>query len=131
MRSTNWLVTAIVIVSATACGSAARPNRPVAPVEPTVVLFSNTATEQAAVYAASGGEIRRIGTVFTGQLAKLKIPATMVSRGSVNIFARLLARHEQPQSGMIAISPGTTYEITLQPDRRTMIVLPGTPDQER
>ena len=125
MRSVKWLLAAVVAVGTSACGGTARPNTYVSSQEPAVVLFSNGATEQAAVYATAGGEIRRIGTVFTGQLAKLKIPATMVARGSVNIFARLLARNEQPQSGTIMVAPGTTYEITLMPDRRTMTVLPG------
>ena len=106
-------------------GGASRPNTAVSREEPTVVIFSNNSTEQAAVYAVSGGESRRIGTVFAGQLAKLKVPATMVARGSVNIFARLLARNEQPSSGSISVRPGSSYEVTLMPDRRTMTVLPG------
>ena len=106
-------------------GGASRPNTAVSREEPTVVIFSNNSTEQAAVYAVSGGESRRIGTVFAGQLVKLKVPATMVARGSVNIFARLLARNEQPSSGSISVRPGSSFEVTLMPDRRTMLVLPG------
>ena len=109
-------------------GCAAGPSRPNSSVEPdvpTLVYFNNNSTEQAAVYAMSGGEYRRIGTVFAGQLSKLKVPASMVARGTVNIFARLLARNEQPQSGNISVRPGSSLEITLMPDRRTMMVLPG------
>lgn len=130
MRSAKWLLVAAMAVGTSACAGTARPNTYAASEEGAVVLFSNGATEQAAVYATSGGEIRRIGTVLTGQLAKLKIPATMVARGSVNIFARLLARNEQPQSGAIMVAPGTTYEITLMPDRRTMMVLPSVSNRE-
>ena len=126
MRASRLLLICATMVSAAACGGApARANSAVNPEEPAMVYFSNHSTEQAAVYAVSGGESRRIGTVFAGQLAKLKVPASMVARGSVNIFARLLARNELPQSGSIAIRPGSSYEVTLMPDRRTMTVLPG------
>jgi len=126
MRAIRLMVIGAATLSAAACGGApARANSGVNPEEPAMVYFSNHSTEQAAVYAVSGGESRRIGTVFAGQLAKLKVPASMVARGSVNIFARLLARNEQPQSGSISIRPGSSYEVTLMPDRRTMTVLPG------
>src|SRR5687767_1760486 len=126
MRASKMWVICAATLSAAACGGApARANSGVNPDEPAMVYFSNHSTEQAAVYAVSGGESRRIGTVLAGQLAKLKVPTTMVARGSVNIFARLLARHEQPQSGSIAIRPGSSYEVTLLPDRRTMTVLPA------
>ena len=108
-------------------GGPARPNTAYTRAEPTVVYFSNNSTEQAAVYAVSGGESRRIGTVLAGQLSRLMVPATMVARGSVNIFARLLARSEQPSSGSISVQPGSIFEVTLMPDRRTMTVLPGAP----
>jgi hypothetical protein len=106
-------------------GGASRANTASTPEEPTMVYFSNNSSEQAAVYAVSGGESRRIGTVFAGQLGKLKVPASMVARGTVNIFARLLARSEQPSSGSISVQPGSSFEVTLMPDRRTMTVLPG------
>lgn len=131
MRTSGLLVIATVALSAAACGGSKRPNTGYVQEEPAVVYFSNESTEQAAVYAVAGGEQRRIGTVFAGQLAKLRLPATMVARGSVNIFARLLARNELPQSGSISIRPGSSYEVTLLPDRRTMMVLPGAPDPER
>ena len=117
-------------LSVAACASGpSRPNSQYSPEDPAVVYFENQSTEQAAVYAVSGGESRRIGTVFAGQLAKLRVPATMVARGSVNIFARMLARTETPQSGSISIRPGSSYEVTLLPDRRTIMVLPGTPER--
>ena len=131
MRAATLMVTMAVAVSAAACGGSNRPNTGYMHEEPAVVYFSNESTEQAAVYAVAGGEQRRIGTVFAGQLAKLRLPATMVARGSVNIFARLLARDELPQSGSISIRPGSAYEVTLLPDRRTMMVLPGAPDSDR
>ena len=126
MRVQRAGIIAAVALGLVGCaGGASRANTAVSHEEPTVVIFSNNSTEQAAVYAVSGGESRRIGTVFAGQLAKLKVPATMVARGSVNIFARLLARNEQPSSGSISVRPGSSFEVTLMPDRRTMMVLPG------
>ena len=132
MRTSRLILICAAALSAAACGGKpSRANSALAPEEPALVYFSNNSTEQAAVFAVSGGESRRIGTVFSGQLAKLRVPANMVARGSVNIFARLLARNELPQSGSIAIRPGSTYEVTLNPDRRTMTVLPGVPDSDR
>src|SRR5689334_5393645 len=117
MRKSGLAVMFVVALGAAACGGGpSRPNSSVSPEDPAVLYFQNQSTEQAAVYAVSGGESRRIGTVFAGQLAKLRVPATMVSRGSINIFARLLARNELPQSGSIAIRPGSSFEVTLMPD---------------
>lgn len=132
MRKTGLAMMIAVAFSAAACGGRpARPNSGPVMEDPAVVYFANQSSEQAAVYAVSGGESRRIGTVFAGQLARLKVPASMVARGSVNIFARLLARNELPQSGSIAIRPGSAYEITLMPDRRTITVLPAALDPDR
>jgi hypothetical protein len=125
------VVMSFAALGAVACAGGSSPNTRMSLDESAIVYFSNGSTEQAAVYAVSGGESRRIGTVFAGQLMKLRVPATMVARGSVNIFARLLARNELPQSGAIAIRPGSSYEVTLLPDRRTMMVLPGTPEPDR
>lgn len=130
MKASRLMLMCAASLSVVACASGpSRPNSRVSQEDPAVVYFANQSTEQAAVYAVSGGESRRIGTVFAGQLTKLRVPASMVARGSVNIFARLLARNEQPQSGSIAIRPGSSYEVTLMPDRRTMMVLPGTPER--
>ena len=129
MRTTKWLAVAVVAVSTAACAGTSRPNTSAAIDESAVVYFSNGSTEQAAVYASSGGETRRIGTVVSGQLAKLKVPASMVARGSINIFANLLARSERPQSGSISIAPGAAYDVRLLPDRRTMTVLPSRPNE--
>lgn len=119
------IIVAAAISLVGCAGGASRANTAVTREEPTLVYFNNNSTEQAAVYAVSGGESRRIGTVFAGQLGRLRVPASMVSRGTVNIFARLLARSEQPSSGSIAVRPGSSFEVTLMPDRRTMMVLPG------
>ena len=128
MKASRLMWICAALLSAAACGGKpSRANSALAPEEPTLVYFSNNSTEQAAVYAVSGGESRRIGTVFSGQLAKLRVPAHMVARGSVNIFARLLARNELSQSGSIMLRPGDSYEVTLMPDRRTRMVLPGAP----
>jgi len=132
MRSVKLVLVATIALNAVACSGGTRSaTTGMAQEEPALVYFSNGSTEQAAVYAVSGGESRRIGTVFAGQLAKLRVPATMVARGSVNIFARLLARNELPQSGSISVRPGSTYEVTLMPDRRTMMVLRGAPESNR
>lgn len=128
MKVQRVVVSVAVALGLMGCAGASRANTAVDREEATLVYFSNNSTEQAAVYAVSGGESRRIGTVFAGQLARLKVPATMVAKGSVNIFARLLARNEQPSSGSISVRPGSSYEVTLMPDRRTMTVLPGPPN---
>lgn len=129
MKGSKLVLVAAAVVSAACASGPSRANTYVSQEEPAVVYFSNGSTEQAAVYAVSGGESRRIGTVFSGQVAKLRVPTSMVARGTVNIFARLLARNELPQSGSISIRPGSSYEVTLLPDRRSMTVLPGAPDR--
>lgn len=126
MRVQRVVVSVAVALGLVGCaGGTSKPSTAVSREEPTMVYFSNNSSEQAAVYAVAGGEYRRIGTVFAGQLAKLRVPATMVAKGSINIFARLLARNERPSSGSIAVRPGTSLEVTLMPDLRTMMVLPG------
>lgn len=125
MRINRLVFTAAVAMGAAACAGNNSPNSLIARQSPTIIQFENASSEQAAVYAVSGGEVQRIGTVFAGQFAKLRVPASMVSRGTVRLFARLLARNDRPDSGEFAIRPGNAYEVTLLPDRRTMRVLPG------
>jgi hypothetical protein len=123
-RATRASVLAFVLLSA-ACGrqrlSHAQPE------DDTLIYFENESTEQAAVYAVSGARQQRIGTVFSLQKATLRLPSSMVANGTVNLFARLLARGEMPSSGAIAVRPGARYEVRLTADRRAMFVMPGQP----
>ena len=85
MRINRAVFVMVAALSAAACGGTNHPNTLIAREVPAVVYFENASSEQAAVYAVSGGESRRIGTVFAGRLEKLRVPASMVARGSVRL----------------------------------------------
>jgi hypothetical protein len=94
--------------------------------EKTLIQFNNESLEQADVFVqASGTDARRIGTVMAGQTATLEIPPDVAIKGSVTIFARLLARSNRPSSGPLAISPGTKLSVRLPLDTKTLFVLPA------
>lgn len=92
----------------------------------TLIQFNNESLSQADVFvAAPGTDMRRIGTVMAGQNETLEIPPDVAIKGNVTIVARLLARSNRPSSGPLAISPGTTLNVRLPIDTRTLVVLPG------
>jgi hypothetical protein len=112
----------ILAGAAIACGPFRRGTVP----EPAVVIFTNQALDQAAVYVvAAGSDYRRIGTVMPGRTETLEVPSDLATRSTVNIIARLLAHSSFPQTGYVSLSPGERYEVTLPPDGRMLSFLPA------
>jgi len=94
--------------------------------EPTTLEFKNESLAQADVFIASSGSgARRIGTVFAGRTETLTVPREVAGRGTITVFARLLARTRTPSTGSIALSPGTHLSIRLPMDERSLYVLPA------
>ena len=94
--------------------------------EPTTLEFRNESLAQADVFIASSGSgSRRIGTVFAGRTETLTVPKEVAGRGTITVFARLLARTRTPSTGSIALSPGTHLSIRLPMDERSLYVLPA------
>jgi len=94
--------------------------------EATVVEFNNESLAQADVFVrAQGSATRRIGTVQAGRKEDLVVPADLATRGSITVFARLLARSGVPSTGPVTIAPGTHLSVRLPVDERTLVVLPG------
>lgn len=116
---------ALVATGAAACGHFGMGS---GPQEDALVVFNNQSTDQAAVYAiAPGTDFVRIGTVFPGATDTLRVRNSLVAQGAgVNIVARLLARSNTPSSGVIPLHSGDMFEVSLQPDGRTMVALPAT-----
>jgi hypothetical protein len=95
-------------------------------IPPVVLLFENQSLDQADVFVSRGvGDSRRIGTVQAGRVESLVVPREMVTSGTVNIVARLLARSFTPRSGPVAISPGDRLRVILPSDERQLTVLPA------
>jgi hypothetical protein len=96
------------------------------PPQTAIVVFTNESIDQADVYAVTGSQAVRIGTVFAGRTESLKVPGDVAGRGvNVNIVARLLAHRNAPSTGPIAINPGDRYAIRLPADQRQLVVMPG------
>lgn len=94
--------------------------------DPTVVEFNNESLAQADVFVrAQGSDSRRIGTVQAGRREDLVVPRDIANRGSITVFARLLARTRVPSSGPVAVAPGTHISVRLPVDERTLVVLPA------
>lgn len=94
--------------------------------EPALIFFTNESLDQAAVYAVVPGvEARRIGTVMPGRTDTLSVPADLVSRGSLNIVARVFARSTAAQTGPVILYPGEEYTVKLPFDQKLLSFLPA------
>ena len=114
---------ALALAATTACGGFR--NRQSAQ-ERAVISFTNESLDQATVYAVTGTQSIRIGTVHAGRTENLVIPGDIAFRGqSLNVVARLLAQSRRPSSGPITLSPGQRIEVRLPMDQRQLVVLPG------
>jgi hypothetical protein len=118
---------ASLLVASSACGRFHNTeNEPTEPVEPAQIVFVNESLEQADVFAASqGGETIRIGTVQAGRTATLNVPIQFVSRSTVNIVVRLLARSGTLRTGPIAINAGDRIQVRLPVNGNVLSVLPA------
>ena len=114
---------ALALAATTACGGFR--NRQSAQ-ERAVISFTNESLDQATVYAVTGTQSIRIGTVLAGRTENLVIPGDIAFRGqSLSVVARLLAHSRRPSSGPITLSPGQRIEVRLPMDQRQLVVLPG------
>lgn len=115
---------ALLIATAAACGhfGLGGPSP-----EDALIVFRNDSQDQADVYAvAPGSDMVRIGTVFPGATDTLRVRQSMLASGSgVNIVARLLARSNTPSTGNITLHSGDVFQVTLNPDGRTLVALPA------
>ena len=124
-RRLRRLVIPAMLVALPAC-SRNQANTDVGNGEPTVVEFNNESLAQADVFVtAQGIGSRRIGTVQAGRKEDLVIPRDVANRGSITVFARLLARTRTPSSGPFAVAPGSHISVRLPVDERTLVVLPS------
>jgi hypothetical protein len=90
------------------------------------IVFINESLEQADVFATSGaGESIRIGTVQAGRTQTLDVPQQFVTRASVIIVVRLLARSGTIRTGPIAISAGDRIQVRLPISGNVLSVLPA------
>jgi hypothetical protein len=125
-RRLRRLVLPTILTALSAC-SRNQPVTDVASSDPTVLEFNNESLAQADVFVrAQGSDPRRIGTVQAGRKEDLVVPREIAIKGSITVYARLLARTAVPSSGPIAVAPGTHLNVRLPIDERTLYVLPGT-----
>ena len=117
---------ASLLAASSACGRVHHSeDEPTEPVEPAEIVFVNESLEQADVFAAAqGGETVRIGTIQAGRTETLKVPQQFVTRGSVIIVVRLLARSGTIRTGPISISPGDRFQVRLPVNSNQLTVLP-------
>jgi hypothetical protein len=124
-RRLRRLILPGVLTVLSAC-SRNHPATDVASGDPTVLEFNNESLAQADVFVrATGSDTRRIGTVMAGRKEDLVVPREIAIKGSITVFARLLARSGVPSSGPIAVAPGTRLNVRLPIDERALYVLPG------
>lgn len=120
----TWVAAPMLLL---AVGAACRPLKKGSPPPPPArLVFTNDATDQAAVYiTVSGVEFRRIGTVMPGRTDTLTVPFDLTNHGIVNILARILARSTVPQTGPVSIMPGEMYIVHLGMDQKILSFLPS------
>jgi hypothetical protein len=115
----------VVAALAAACSSATRTGT-AGTDRPAVILFTNQALDQAAVYAIrSGGDVRRIGTVPSGRTETIVLPRDFVSAGSITIVAVPLASNRAASTGPVTMRPGDRYAVTLPTSENILSLLPA------
>jgi hypothetical protein len=125
-RRLRRFIAPMLVTVLSAC-SRNQPTTDVASGDPTVIEFNNESLAQADVFVrAQGSNARRIGTVQAGRKEDLVVPREIAIKGSITVFARLLARTAVPSSGSFAVSPGARLSVRLPVDERTLVVLPGS-----
>src|SRR3954468_14420286 len=125
-RRVRQLILPALLVVLPAC-SRNHASTDVASSDATVLEFNNESLAQADVFVrAQGSDPRRIGTVQAGRKEDLVVPREIANKGSITVYARLLARTAVPSSGPIAVAPSTPLNVRLPVDERALYVLPGT-----
>lgn len=89
------------------------------------IVFHNETLDQADVYASSGGDFQRIGTVFPNRTDTLVIHSELLQGSGLTVRARLLAKNNAPSTGNITLRSGEMLDIRLPMDERQLIVLPS------
>jgi hypothetical protein len=121
-RSGRVIAAAMLMAAALACHAPWGGSSP----EPALIHFTNESLDQAAVYVVVPGvEARRIGTVMSGRTDTLMVPTDLVSRGTVNIVARMLARSISVATGLVTLYPGEEYQVKLSFDQKLLSFLPA------
>jgi len=88
------------------------------------VYFSNESLDEAAVYAVSGSQQVRIGTVMAGRSDTLALSPTSLSNGTVYFVVRPLASSRVVSSGPVALHGCDAISLRLPSVQNTIIVLP-------
>jgi hypothetical protein len=91
---------------------------------PARLFFTNESLDEATVYALSGGQQIRIGTVMGGRTDTLVVPPTLLSSGTVRLIARPLARNGVASSGPFPMHAGDDMSVRLPSTQLTLVVLP-------
>jgi hypothetical protein len=120
-------VPALAAVAAASAGACAMRKGSAPAPEPSYVVFTNQASDQAAVYARRGGggsDMVRIGSVASGRTETLRVPVAISRDGSLSVVARLLARRGLISSGEFVVRPGERVSVTLGASANILTVLP-------
>ena len=88
------------------------------------LYFSNESLDETAVYAISGVQQIRIGTVMAGRTDTLVVPPALLGNGTIRLVARPLGRSRAPQSGPVPLHAGDELSVRLPLSQNTLIVLP-------
>lgn len=90
------------------------------------IVFVNQSLDLADVYAIpSGGGAVRVGSAQAGATTTLTVPGDLLTRGPLDIVARLLAASRTPRTGPVSFSRGDRLQITLPANENTLTVLPA------
>jgi len=93
-----------------------------------VLYFTNESLDQATVYAVTGTQQVRIGTVMSNRTDTLTVPASVLGgAGTFQLVARPLASNRIARSGPISLSPGDELVVRLPSTQNTLVILPSRP----
>ena len=96
--------------------------------EPVVLYFVNSSTVGADVFvAATARDERRLGTVQPGGRARFELPREAIRLGSTNVLARLHPSSRSLQTGVLTVSSGDVFTVSLTLAANMLAVSPGRP----
>ncbi|HXE58328.1 MAG TPA: hypothetical protein VNK43_10030 [Gemmatimonadales bacterium] len=104
---------ALACRSVPAGGVAPEPQEPAAPA---ILEVENLTASDATIYVVRGGERIRLGLATASSRKRFTIPGYLVKRpGLLNFLADPVGGPPHPLSDEIAVAPGDTVVVTIQP----------------
>lgn len=111
-----WSVTALCLLTGTACAPTAAvwdPTAGVVPGRDIQLLVTNDYGFPLEVYAIGGGTFYKMGRVLPGLPGRFILRPSMIGNGPIEFVARAGERNPAVRSGQLLLTPGNTVDFRI------------------